>query len=310
MSDAPMTSAHARPPIPAADLQLIDQFTDAIWAESGLAKQTLEAYRLDLGLLARWLSEHDTSLRQADRADLMRYLASRADYGARTIVRQMSAYRRFYRYLVATSEIKICPTDDISAPLIGRSLPKSLSESDIEALLSAPDTSRDLGLRDRSMLEMLYGSGLRVSELVNLQMGAVNRADGWVRMTGKGARERIVPVGEHALHWLHEYLASARPSLLKSRRSSDLYITHRGKKMTRQAFRANLKKYASIAGIPADITPHVLRHSFATHLLDHGTDIRTIQQFLGHSDLSTTEIYTHVSRQRLSQLLKEHHPRG
>ena len=292
------------------DIQLIDDFTNSIWSESGLAQQTLESYRFDLKSLAAWQNEHDKFLIQADRADVLRYLASKSDYGARTIVRQLSTFRRFFRYCVDQSILEICPTDEITSPLVGRILPKSLTETEIEALLAAPDVQRAIGLRDRSMLETIYGAGLRVSELVDLPLGAINRADGWVRLTGKGSRERLIPLGEHAVHWLGEYLEKARPQLLKSALSNDLYITARGKRMTRQAFFLNVRKYATAAGIKTPITPHALRHSFATHLLDHGTDIRTIQQLLGHGDLSTTQVYTHVSRQRLSELLKTHHPRG
>ena len=299
------------PEISNEDLQLINQFTDSIWSESGLAQNTLESYRLDLISLSLWLNQQKKNLLEVDRADIMRYLANKSTYGARTIARQLSTYRRFYRYCVAESVLKSCPTDEITSPFIGRSLPKALSESEIEALLHAPDIGKDIGLRDRSMLETLYGAGLRVSELVSLPLGAVNRAEGWVRLTGKGARERLVPLGEHAVHWLNEYMERARPNLSKKGLSNDLYITSRGRQMTRQTFWTNIRKYATAAGISSEkITPHALRHSFATHLLDHGSDLRTIQQLLGHSDLSTTQIYTHVSRQRLSKLLKDHHPRG
>ncbi len=299
------------PEISKEDHQLINQFTDSIWSESGLADNTLESYRLDLISLSLWLKQQKKNLHEADRADIMRYLAGKSTYGARTIARQLSTFRRFYRYCVAESLLISCPTDEIISPFIGRSLPKSLSESEIEALLHAPNVNKDIGLRDRSMLETLYGAGLRVSELVSLPLGAVNRAEGWVRLTGKGARERLVPLGEHAVHWLNEYMERARPNLSKKGLSNDLYITARGRQMTRQTFWINIRKYATAAGISSEkITPHALRHSFATHLLDHGSDLRTIQQLLGHSDLSTTQIYTHVSRQRLSKLLKDHHPRG
>ena len=299
------------PEISNEDLRLIDQFTDSIWSESGLAQNTLDSYRLDLISLSLWLKQQKKNLLEAERADIMRYLASKSAYGSRTIARQLSTFRRFYRYCVAESLSMSCPTDEITSPFIGRSLPKSLSESEIEALLHAPDVSKDIGLRDRSMLETLYGAGLRVSELVSLPLGAVNRAEGWVRLTGKGAHERLVPLGEHAVYWLNEYMERARPNLSKKGLSNDLYITARGRQMTRQTFWINIRKYATAAGISGEkITPHALRHSFATHLLDHGSDLRTIQQLLGHSDLSTTQIYTHVSRQRLSKLLKEHHPRG
>ncbi len=292
------------------DLQVIEEFTDAIWAESGLTKQTLESYQMDLMGLAAWLQEQKKSLLHANRSDILRYLASRSSYGARTIIRQLSSFRRFFLYCVSQSILNTCPTAEISTPLVGRILPKSLTEAEVEALLAAPDINRPVGLRDRSMIETIYGAGLRVSELVNLPLGAINRADGWVRLTGKGSRERLIPLGEHAVYWMSEYLEKARSQLLKTKLSNDLYITARGSRMTRQAFWMNIRKYTLVAGIKTDITPHALRHSFATHLLDHGTDIRTIQQLLGHSDLSTTQIYTHVSKQRLSKLLKDHHPRG
>lgn len=292
------------------DLQLIRQFADAIWAESGLTQQTLESYQQDLRSLAIWLRRRKKNLIHAERADIMRYLAGRSEYAARTAVRQLSAFRRFFRYCAAESLIQNCPTDDVLAPLVGKSLPKSLTEDEVAELLNAPDLSAAIGLRDRSMLETLYGAGLRVSELVDLQLGSVNRTDGWIRLTGKGSKERLVPLGEHAVHWLNEYIEYSRPTLLKHKVSNDLYVTARGKRMTRQALWSNIRKYTIKAGIEVEITPHSLRHSFATHLLDHGADIRTIQQLLGHSDLSTTQIYTHVSRQKLSELLKRHHPRG
>ena len=292
------------------DLRLIEEFSDAIWAESGLTQHTLESYQQDLKSLALWLKRRKKTLIHAERADIMRYLSGKSEYAARTIVRQLSTFRRFFRYCVAESLIEVCPTDEILAPFVGRHLPKSLSEDDVAALLDAPDISTNIGLRDRSMLETLYGAGLRVSELVTLPLGSVNRTDGWVRLTGKGSRERFVPLGEHAVHWLGDYLEYSRPNLLKHGISNDLYVTARGKQMTRQALWHNIRKYGLKAGIKVEITPHSLRHSFATHLLDHGADIRTIQQLLGHSDLATTQIYTHVSRQRLSDLLKEHHPRG
>ncbi len=293
-----------------ADERLIKQFIDAIWSESGLASNTLESYELDLKSLATWLAEQQTTLLSADRVDLMRYMASRTDHSARTVVRQLSTFRRFYLYCMANSLLDVCPTDEIMPPFVSQSLPKSLSVAEVNALLNAPDLSRDIGLRDRSMLETLYGAGLRVSELVSLSLNAVSVVEGWIRLTGKGSRERLIPLGEHAVYWLSEYLQRARPNLNHQKMSGDLYITARGIRMTRQAFWSNIRKYAAAAGIASDLSPHSLRHSFATHLLDHGADIRTIQQLLGHSDLSTTQIYTHVSRHRLSKVLKEHHPRG
>ena len=292
------------------DAGLIDQFTDNLWSESGLAEKTLDAYRSDLNSLAKWQYLSGRSLVQTDRSDIMRFLASRSSYSARSMSRQLSSFRRFYRYCVTESKMKSCPTDNISSPFIGKSLPRTMTENEVVCLLEAPNTDTAIGVRDRSMLETLYGAGLRVSELVSLSVNAVSLDNGWVRLTGKGSRERLVPLGEFAVEWIGTYLQHHRPGLLKGRVCDDLFVTARGRRMTRQAFWLNIRKYSLKAGIKTDITPHSLRHSFATHLLNNGTDIRSIQQMLGHSDLSTTQIYTHISKQHLSELLRQHHPRG
>ena len=292
------------------DARLIDQFTDTLWSESGLAEATLDAYRLDLSAFGKWQNASDNSLLNASRSDVMAYLASRTNYSARSVARQLSTLRRFYRFCVAEELVAASPTENISFPFAGKPLPKSLSEDEVESLLNAPDTSTSLGVRDRAMLETLYGAGLRTSELISLSVNSVSLQNGWVRLTGKGAKERLVPLGEYAVEWLETYLNGHRSNLLKRKTSDDLFVTVRGSKMTRQAFWLNVRKYAVVAGIETEMTPHSLRHSFATHLLNNGTDLRTIQQLLGHSDLSTTQIYTHISKQRLADLLRQHHPRG
>ena len=222
----------------------------------------------------------------------------------------MSSFRRYFRYCLRHSIIEIDPTSEIATPTLGKRLPKLLSEKKIESLLDAPDLDTSHGIRDRAMLETMYGAGLRVSELVGLPSRSVDLLNGWVRLTGKGSRERLVPLGEYAVEWIERYQSDHRARLLKGRISDDLFVTKRGKCMTRQAFWLIIQKYAREAGIDGKLSPHALRHSFATHLLNHGADLRTLQQLLGHSDLSTTQIYTHISRQRLSTLLHEHHPRG
>ncbi len=292
------------------DKEMVELFLDSAWAESGLAEKTLAAYRSDLKALSAWLNQRGETLRTAQRAHLLGFLADRIDASARSNARYLSAFRQFFRFCVRESIIDSMPTQDIVSPHIGRRLPNSLTESQVEDLLEAPSIKTATGIRDRAMLETMYGAGLRVSELVGLSMHAVNLLDGWVRLVGKNSTERLVPLGEYAVEWIEKYIQDARPQLMKGRICEDVFVTARGKRMTRQAFWANIRKYAVSAGIETDISPHSLRHSFATHLLNHGTDLRTIQQLLGHSDLSTTQIYTHVSRQRLADVLAEHHPRG
>ncbi len=292
------------------DIALIEQFVDTTWSQSGLSQATLEAYRLDLICLARWLNQRQTRLIAASRGDILGYLAARSNRKSTTMSRNLSTYRRFFRYCVSESLISVCPTDDIATPFIGSSLPNALSIEEVEQLLDAPDVDSSIGVRDRAMLETMYGAGLRISELVGLSVNSVNLVDGWVRLFGKGSRERIVPLGVYAIEWIQRYVNADRGAILKQKRSDDLFITARGARMTRQSFWLIIRKYAVAAGIGKEITPHSLRHSFATHLLNNGSDLRTIQQLLGHSDLSTTQIYTHVSKQRLTEVLRLHHPRG
>lgn len=296
----------------ASEEQCIEIFLDALWMERGLSDLTLAAYRADLLGFARWLAAHDLGLLAAGRDRVLEYLAERARSGAkpRSTARLLSALRRFYRYQVREGRLQEDPTALVDAPKLGRPLPAALSEREVEALLAAPDPEQPLGLRDRAMLEVLYAAGLRVSELVGLTVDQLNTRQGVVRTFGKGSKERLVPVGEEALLWLERYLQQARPALLGSRLSMHLFVTQRGEGMTRQAFWYRIKHHAQQAGITKALSPHTLRHSFATHLLNHGADLRVVQLLLGHSDLSTTQIYTHVARQRLRELHAKHHPRG
>jgi len=284
---------------------LINRFIDALWMEHGLSRNTLSAYRSDLSGLSRWLQPQ--ALHTAGQAELQAYLATR---NSRSAARLLSTLRRFYRYLLRERLIDTDPSARIAAPRLGRPLPKTLTETDVEKLLDSPDTNTRLGLRDRAMLETLYATGLRVSELVSLELGQMNLRQGLLRITGKGNKERLVPLGEEALMWLQRYQDSARQELLQQRQSQDLFITRRGAAMTRHAFWHLIKRYASRSGISKDLSPHVLRHAFATHLLNHGADLRVLQMLLGHSDLSTTQIYTHVARARLKEMHAQHHPRG
>jgi integrase/recombinase XerD len=292
---------------------LIDEFCDALWLEDGLAKNTLEAYRRDLAQFAAWLeSQPRKSLTGADQADIQSYLGyqSRKKTRATSVARLLSVLRRFYRYGLRQGRIRTDPTLRIDAPKLPRGLPKSLTEEDVESLLEAPPVERALGLRDRAMLETLYASGLRVSELVTLKLGQVSQDMGVVRVMGKGSKERLVPLGEEAIAWIRRYLKEARPELLAGRAADALFVTSRGGAMTRQMFWILLRRYAARAGLRKPISPHTLRHAFATHLLNHGADLRVVQLLLGHSDISTTQIYTHVARERLKQLHAKHHPRG
>ncbi len=294
-----------------SDETTIDGFIDSVWLESGLSQHTLSAYRSDLQAYAKWLGPK-RSLVKASRADFLTYLGGLIELGRqpRSTSRVISSARRFYRYCLREGLVKVDPTADVSAPKIGRDLPKSLSEKDIERLLSAPDTTTDLGLRDRAMFETLYATGLRVSELVGLSMHQLDLVGGVVRVVGKGDKERLVPLGEEAVRWLSEFIKKSRSSLLHGKQSSAVFVTTRGAGMTRQAFWQVTKRYAVKAGIRSSLSPHTLRHAFATHLLNHGADLRTVQLLLGHANLSTTEIYTHVAKTRLSQLHAQHHPRG
>ena len=292
---------------------VIDEFCDALWLEDGLARNTLEAYRRDLGQLSAWLEkQHGKPLAAASHADLLGYLAHkvRGHAKATTTGRQLSSLKRFYRYCLRQGRIKADPTLKIDAPKLPRPLPKSLTEGDVESLLDAPRVGEALGLRDKAMLETLYASGLRVSELTTLKISQVSQDMGVVRVIGKGSKERLVPLGEEALAWIRRYLKEARPGLLKGRTSNDLFVTARGAAMTRQMFWQLLRRYGLKAGLKKPISPHTLRHAFATHLLNHGADLRVVQLLLGHSDISTTQIYTHVARERMKQLHAKHHPRG
>lgn len=297
----------------AADKDVIERFCDALWLQEGLSANTLEAYRRDLEGLSRWLCARKAALLSVSRADLLEYLSSSVGKGARprTTARLLSSLRRFYGYLVREEKIKTDPTALIDSPKLGRPLPKSLTEEQVEKLLQSPDVAKPLGLRDRAMLETLYATGLRVSELVGLTLSQVSLTQGVVRVIGKGDKERLVPLGEEAISWISRYLAEGRPKLVKSRSTDALFTTARGGPMTRQAFWHNLKTHTRAAGIDEKkLSPHTLRHAFATHLLNHGADLRVVQMLLGHADLSTTQIYTHVAQARLKTLHEQHHPRG
>ncbi len=291
----------------------LDTFCDALWLEEGLSPRTLESYRRDLTQFARWLASHGLTLPTAGPGEVQRFLGERGlgqGIAARSIARQLSALKRYYRWLNRQGLRPDDPTLAIEPPRLPRPLPKSLSEADVEALLAAPDVTTDLGLRDRAMLELLYACGLRVSELVGLSVQAVSLDMGVVKVMGKGAKERLVPMGEVASEWLERYAREARPRLLAGHLSVVLFVTRRGGAMTRQMFWHLIKTYAARAGVNARLSPHTLRHAFATHLLNHGADLRVVQLLLGHADISTTQIYTHVARARLKQLHARHHPRG
>jgi integrase/recombinase XerD len=308
-------AAEAIPAVPVDpdDLAEIDAFCDTLWLEDGLARASLDSYRSDLAHFARWLAaERLGSLTGADDLALARYVAQMSQARrASSQARAISTLRRFYRHLLAQGRIARDPTLRIAMPVKPMRLPKVLSERDVEALLVAPPLETPLGLRDRAMLETLYATGLRVSELVGLKLYEVSFEMNVVRALGKGDKERLVPLGEQAVDWLRRYLEEARPALLGGRRSDMLFITARGDGMTRQAFWQLVKRHALSAGIaPARLSPHVLRHAFATHLLNHGADLRVVQLLLGHADISTTQIYTHVARERLKQLHEQHHPRA
>ncbi|SFC47877.1 integrase/recombinase XerD [Pseudomonas citronellolis] len=291
---------------------LIDRFLDALWLEKGLADNTRLAYGSDLALFNGWLEEQGVSLERAGRELILDHLAWRLaqGYKARSTARFLSGVRGFYRYCLREGLIAEDPTLQVELPQLGKPLPKSLSEADVEALLAAPETEDPLGLRDRAMLEVLYACGLRVSELIGLTLEQLNLRQGVVRVFGKGSKERLVPLGEEAIVWLERYLRNARDDLLGGRPSDVLFPSLRGEQMTRQTFWYRIKHHAKVAGIGKSLSPHTLRHAFATHLLNHGADLRVVQMLLGHSDLSTTQIYTHIARARLQELHAQHHPRG
>lgn len=296
-----------------ADLGEIDGFCDALWLEDGLAKATLDSYRSDLSRFAAWLAENKHGpLLLASETTLTGFIARLSrEKRATSQSRYLSSLRRFYRWQLARGRILADPTLKLANPVRPSRLPKVMSETQVEALLAAPDTEASLGLRDRAMLETLYATGLRVSELVNLKLHEVGFNEGVVRVLGKGSKERLVPLGEVALDWMGRYLLEARPAILSGKQSDALFVTGRGGPMTRQMFWNLVKRHALTAGIaPERLSPHVLRHAFATHLLNHGADLRVVQLLLGHADISTTQIYTHVARERLKSLHAIHHPRG
>lgn len=291
--------------------QQLNVFIDHLWLEDGLSKNTLESYRTDLMQFSHWLATEKTTLIDANQMHIQQYLAIKFPQSKpRSIGRLIASMRRFYRYCLRENLIQTDPSLQIESPKLPRSLPKSLNEQEVEALLDAPDINQAIGLRDRAMLELLYASGLRVSELVTIKVSEVSTQDGVVRVTGKGSKTRLVPMGEEAADWIVRYLKVARPEILQKKMSDSLFVTNRATAMTRQAFWYLIKRYALQAGIHKPMSPHVLRHAFATHLLNHGADLRVVQMLLGHSDISTTQIYTHVARERLKSLHSVHHPRG
>ncbi|WP_434770901.1 site-specific tyrosine recombinase XerD [Pseudomonas entomophila] len=298
--------------MPTLEHPLIDQFLDALWLEKGLSDNTRVSYRSDLTLYNGWLHARSVRLPDADRPLILDHLAWRLDQGykPRSTARFISGLRGFYRYLLREGHISVDPTLLVEMPQLGKPLPKSLSEADVEALLQAPDLGEPIGERDRAMLEVLYACGLRVTELVSLRLDQVNLRQGVLRVMGKGSKERLVPMGEEAVVWVERYLHGGRADLLNGRPSDVLFPSQRGEQMTRQTFWHRIKHHALVAGIDKTLSPHTLRHAFATHLLNHGADLRVVQMLLGHSDLSTTQIYTHVAKARLQQLHAEHHPRG
>ncbi|WP_312305363.1 site-specific tyrosine recombinase XerD [Pulveribacter sp.] len=306
-----MISSAVSPPKAAQQEPLIDQFVDALWLQDGLARNTLQAYRRDLAALADWLAEQGTGLARAGEAELNGYMAHRhAQTRATTANRRLTVFRRFYAWALRERLVLQDPTVRLQAARQPLRVPGTLTQGQVEALLQAPPVDTPLGLRDRAMLELMYASGLRVSELVTLKTLHVGMAEGVLRVLGKGAKERLVPFGEEARSWLERYLAEARGAILGSRQTDDLFVTQRGAAMSRVMFWMVVKKYARVAGITAPLSPHTLRHAFATHLLNHGADLRVVQLLLGHADISTTTIYTHVARERLKLLHAQHHPRG
>jgi integrase/recombinase XerD len=317
---SPMQAAPEKShPLAAADSAAIDAFLQKIWSEQGLADNTLASYRHDLEGLARWLAPQSRTLDSCPREGLYRYLAQRSatggrrgtGYTARSNARLLSTLRHFYRTRLRSGAIAEDPTLLLDAPKLPRALPKALSESQIDALIVAPDVATPLGLRDRAMFELIYATGLRVTELVGIRTEQINLRQGVARVTGKGGKERLVPLGEQAQDWIERYYADSRPILLRGAQADEVFVSNRRAAMTRQMFWVTVKRYAQQAGIDAKrISPHVLRHCFATHLLNHGADLRALQMLLGHSSLSTTQIYTFVAREGLKRLHEKHHPRG
>ncbi len=294
------------------DQALLDEYLEVLWLEKGLSDNTQASYGRDIRMLAVSLQRQGKNLKQVQREDILRFLheRNRQRISAASQARSLSSIRGFFAYLVRESYVEVDPCTAIDNPKLARPLPKVLTETDVEELLAAPDIDEPIGLRDRVMLELLYACGLRVSELVGLETSQINLRMGVIRVTGKGDKERLVPVGEEALDWLMQYWRDGRPALLKQPESEVLFPSLRGRKMTRQTFWHRIKHHAKVAGISKPLSPHTLRHAFATHLLNHGADLRVVQLLLGHSDLSTTQIYTHIAQQRLQSLHQQHHPRG
>ncbi len=301
-----------RPALCATDQAFLDAFTDTLWLEAGLSKNTLASYRADLMQFSAWLGARSVPLEQVSPVDIHDYLRDFSRRAKSTSQRRLiSALRRFYQHLLTIGKIQADPTLNIEPPPRPERFPKTLSEAQVEALLTAPDCDTALGLRDRAMLEVLYATGLRVSELVALKLFEIGMNEGVVRVFGKGAKERLVPLGQEALDWIARYQKDARAGLLAGRNCDAVFVTRRGTGLSRQMFWNLVKRYASLADIdPARISPHTLRHAFATHLINHGADLRVVQLLLGHADISTTQVYTHVARERLKQLHAQHHPRG
>ncbi|MDG2060323.1 MAG: site-specific tyrosine recombinase XerD [SAR86 cluster bacterium] len=294
-------------------VKLVDGFIDSVWLEKGLSQNTLEAYRRDIISFSNWSCKKQRSLISADKSLVLDYLAFRLKegYSSKSTSRLLSSLRSFYSYLLFNSLIKNNPTLKIDNPKIGFSLPKVISEEEVEKLMSSPDVRSSIGLRDRAMLELLYASGLRISELISLDVTSLNLRQGSVQVMGKGQKERMVPMGEQAIVWIEKYIFEARPILvLKNTSISELFLSKRGRRMTRQAFWYRIKHYSSISDIQNQLSPHTLRHAFATHLLNHGADLRSIQLLLGHASLSTTQIYTEVAKHRMKEIHQKHHPRG
>lgn len=292
---------------------LIQGFINALWLERGFSQNTLSAYQTDLKRFAKWLMQRKTSFLEAQRLDVLDYLTFCVESGnhPRTNARLLSCLRTFYRYLLREQRCKVDPTLNIDSPRVGRSLPKYLSEEEVFALLRAPNLQEPRGLRDKALLEILYACGLRVTELISLKLDQISLQQGVVRVSGKGDKERLVPMGEEALDWVQRYMAQGRPLLLKNNGSTDtVFLSNRGSEMTRQTFWHRIKQYAKVAEIDKPLSPHTLRHAFATHLVNHGADLRVVQMLLGHASISTTQIYTHVANIRLKTLHSKHHPRG
>jgi len=296
-----------------SDRQILDAFIDNIWIEKGLSQNTLDSYRSDLEQFSSWLEKNNLSYIKTSKKEILSYLSFlfQKGLGSKTVARKLSSLKSFFRYLVFKSIIPNDPSSEVETPKLLKSIPKSISEKEVEALLAAPDEKTDIGLRDKTMIETLYSCGLRISELTNLELLNLNLRQGVIRVIGKGQKERLVPMGDQLIGLLELYISSSRKNLLNKRHSDFLFLSTRGQRMTRQSFWHRIKHYCLASGFgPDKISPHVLRHAFATHLLNNGADLRVVQLLLGHSDLNTTQIYTEVARQRLKRLHTEHHPRG